>query len=94
MSSFLVHGVLSSPKADIRIETLYQLKKLNDISCNFYGLVVKVISSKRIIFFCYHLFREENILIDFLLKNLQNKNLLAKHDPSVHLIGLYTFGLT
>lgn len=61
---------------------------------NFYGLLVKVISSKRIIFFCYHLFREENILIDFLLKNLQNNNLLAKHDPSVHLIGLYTFGLT
>ena len=54
---------------------------------NFYGLLVKVISSKRINFFFYHLFQEENILIDFLLKNLQINNLLAKHNPSVHLIG-------
>ena len=61
---------------------------------NFYGLLVKVISSKRIIFFCYHLFREENILTDFLLKNLQNNNLLAKHNPSVHVIRLYNYGLT
>ena len=43
-------------------------KKRNTPNVNFYGWLVKVISSKSIIFFCYHIFQEKNLLIDFLLK--------------------------
>ena len=51
--------------------------------------------SKSIYFFCDHIFREENLLIDFLQKKvLQNNTFLAKHTTSAYLIGIYAYGIT
>ena len=53
----LAHGIFSSPRANKRIETFYQFNKnLMTLNANFYGWLVKVISSKSINFFCYHIF--------------------------------------
>ena len=52
---------------------------------DFYGWLVKVTIIKNMNLLCYHIFREQNLVIDFLLqKNLQNNTLLAKHTPSEH----------
>ena len=65
----LAHGGFSSPKASKTTGILYQLKNtLIILNINLYGWLVKIMSSKSVYFFCDHIFWEENLLTDFLLK--------------------------
>ena len=57
----LAHGAFSSPKTgQSNSNFLSSYKNLITLHVNFYGWLVKVIISKSMNFFCYHIFREEN----------------------------------
>ena len=61
--------LLVVPKQTRQSEYIY-LKHLITINDHTYRWLVKVMSSKSINFFCYHISREKNVLIDFLLNKI------------------------
>ena len=54
---------------------------------DFYGWIVKVVSNKSIIFFLLSYISRGKCSYLFLTENLPNNSLLAKHTPTVYLIG-------
>ena len=85
----LAHGTFSSPKTGQgNWNVLSSYKNLITLHVNFYGWLVKVIISKSMKYL-----RGKFTYGFHPTKNFRANNLLAKHIPSVHLIGIYAYRL-